>query len=303
MSLEYNSVSGSASVTLELGQGDDEAILEANYFLDALHLQIDGGAGSDVLVCEDDWLSGLTDYKISLDDGDDTATFEGNVYDQGLTMFLDAGDGRDTVSFHGNSLAAVPSMSELAGALNAYIDLDNGDDKAMFALNAYTGSVLMTVLGGDGKDLVTIQDDSIAAIQDDSIAAVFDVLVDLGHGDDTAMFALNAYTGSLFMTVLGGDGKDLVTILCNGLGPVSVLVDLGDGRDTANVNLTLVNQDPAQDQPITVRVLGGKGDDDLTLTVKADPTALAAGTLLIDGGSGFDHGVGGPFVKISDCEQ
>jgi hypothetical protein len=331
-------VGGSASVTLDLGEGDDEAILEENYFFDVFHLQIGGGTGNDAIVCEHDWLSGLTDYDISLGSGDDTATFEGNYYDQGLNMTLDAGDGRDTAmiadntyagatligmllgngddtaKMHGNQFGAglaltiaggsghdfvLYSGNELAGALNAYIGLGNGNDTATFAGNTVNGVWKTTLNGGSGNDLV--------AVFNNIIAGSPEYFVDLGSGNDTATFAENMTTGSLLVTVLGGDGNDLVTVQYTSIGgvggSVDVLVDLGDGNDTADVNLTLLNQDPAQHKPFTVRVLGGKGNDDLTLAVKADPEVLAAANLLIDGGSGFDHGKGGPFVKIVNCEQ
>jgi hypothetical protein len=286
-----NTYAGATLIGMLLGRGDDTATFAGNTINGVWKTNLNGGSGNDLVAVLNNMIAGSPEYYLDLGSGDDMTTMHDNQFGEGLVQKVIGGDGNDTVAFQGNNIATTPAISEIAALWDAWVDLGRGDDTATFTGNTFNGVWKTNLNGDDGNDLVSIEGNNIAAD--------VDFFIDLGKGDDRAAFALNAYTGSLLMTVLGGDGKDLVTILCNGFGPVTLLVDLGGGRDTANVNLTLVNQDLAQHKPITVGVLGGKGDDDLTLTVKGDPEALAAANLLIDGGSGIDHGAGARLSRLS----
>jgi hypothetical protein len=114
---------------------------------------------------------------------------------------------------------------------------------------------------------------------------------------------------ALSFHVQGGDRNDLIGLLMGDpnevgdpnlmpTGSLDVLLAGGGGNDVLSAKLCL---DPASMGRVTARVLGGAGNDDLTLDIYGvgDPDELRA---LIDGGPGRNTAHFTPNVQVINCE-
>ena len=102
------------------------------------------------------------------------------------------------------------------------------------------------------------------------------------------------------MRLDGGRGDDLITATYTGDldGRLNFRADGGGGDDEVVANINLATGSEGE---VRARVLGGRGDDTLTLNV-LDPDENADVDALLDGGAGFDTCVATDNVDVVNCE-
>jgi hypothetical protein len=209
--------------------------------------------------------------RVGFDPQPDPPSFRGTM---DLSARGGAGDDRLSVVIGDAADTRVPA--ELHGTLRVDLDGGAGDDRAALDVANVDihGAVLANFHGGSGADQFLMR-----------VAA------------DVRVF------GSLDVRALGGAGNDVFEsfmIPCVlPAGRASYMFDGEAGNDRIVVDL---HQDEEQNKSMDVRVIGGLGDDDLTLAVHdhSDGSRLTA---LVDGGRGHDVAHITRNVRVANCEE
>jgi len=210
------------------------------------------------------------DDTVTLDAGDD------RFVDNTGQLTLDAGDGNDDIFAYGDDPVTAEDADQVNGGEGDdniqyqfgghTIDGGAGNDSIGSSGGTHQGSLVTTLIGGEGNDVVYGSATADRFVEDD------------GHGDDT---------------YVGGTGSDTIDYSAIGGGGVSV--DLGIGfavQDTGAAGNDIIVEidnvvgtaaaDTLRGHSGANRLEGGGGDD----TVHA-----SAGTDFLDGGEGTDTAV------------
>ena len=289
-----NLFDGNLAVNLAGGGGSDNAVIAIiNVAITGgLSLGMDGGIGNDTMRVE---ITGsdigplLVDMAGGLGNDVESVFCSNNLF-EGFNLSLVNGGGNDIASVMlaedhfpqpvvvqlstggGNDSASVFCQNNLFQALDVTLDTGAGSDSAsvMFADGHLPGHASVQVNAGAGNDRVSTE------IQNVSIEGQFALGVD------------------------GGTGADRVGIIIDFLvaGQAALNVNGGAGRDLINARIEV---DPESRGPVAASVLGGLGNDDLTLAIVGiDPELLDA---LVDGGAGRDIARVSRGVLVRSCEK
>ncbi|HEX8232549.1 MAG TPA: calcium-binding protein [Caulobacteraceae bacterium] len=226
---------------------------------------LEGGAQDDTIIGrggrdtlrgmagDDSLYGGVGDDSILGGEGKDV------IYDYDGDNFADGGAGDDTIEVGGQSTVRGGAGDDKIYALSGLLQLSGNDGADQLYVNSYYESVIATLNGGDGEDLLQVDLDEYS---DSS-----EVVLDGGDGIDTFRLGLSGQTFDLDLRGLAN-------------GPV-VLAELGLtlqnlergylGFDGGDVKVNIGNA--------AIEVHADYGDDLLI--------AGKAGTLF-DGGYGFD---------------
>jgi len=169
------------TVEVWLGNGNDTFTADLGYAIGAdssLTLQVHGGNGKDDLSATGTGsVAGTLDVQLFGQNGMDVVSYDytGDVVAGGtLKVQVDGGNGKDDLSFHYAGL--VDGSLELAAAGGNGMDTFDGD----LSVTGGAGSVTAEVLGGNGKDDLTL------SLTGDVLAGLtLDASIDGGHGKDT----------------------------------------------------------------------------------------------------------------------
>lgn len=181
-------------------------------------------------------------------------------------------------------------VGDLVGRRSLYVDLKAGDDRfdAFLRRNLRSNANLqIAVRGGQGNDRITST--TVAQL---AAGAVLDVYLEGGAGDDTVRALTTSFVGispnaQYNVSLSGGAGNDILQATYQGRmdGTMSLFMDCGSGNDKASATYTLMRGSTGSMQPAAL--LGGSGNDDLTMLIGNFGTGLTLNNLL-DGGGGFD---------------
>ena len=147
--------------------------------------------------------------------------------------------------------------------------------------------------GGDDEFIATLNVDSYDILGDSSVA----ISVDGGRGDDAISVTSSTLISSelmmqsnLSVALWGGGGDDEITV---DLGDVifddaraTIFIDGGRGSDTLSVSITAAAT--STNGKLAVVMLGGRGDDFLSIDAN-DDSGLLRSFLLLHGGRGTDE--------------
>jgi hypothetical protein len=291
-------------------------------------LQVKGTNGADTVSIQDDGQGNIT-VVVTRADGT-TQTFTGTDI---RNIIVNTRGGDDNVTF--------TQTGARSSSLHLFLNLGSGDDKANLDLSpgSTSGALNIGVLGGRGNDQVTAQFGALGSAggAGGTGASGSDLFfsANLGRGDDTftgtlagnllndssARFRVAGAGGDdtlsltaagvnldpaarLAIDLSGGGGGDNITVNTSGTlnGALRVRAAGGSGKDTVAADLTSAAGSTGS---LGAFVLGGRGDDTLTLNV-AGPVGGGTGggsfQALLDGGAGVDTCVSTPNVTVRNCE-
>lgn len=227
--------------------------------------------------------------------------------------------GNDTLSAAYRS--ATGALATLVPSVKLSLEGGVGNDAVSTGISnlVLRGATSVSLSGGDGADSVA-QD-----FHTNNVMAAMAVAVSGGAGDDRvdslfdATGARSVYNAAVGVNLAGNDGTDALTLLLGGstsgggggtgtergntTDPVvnvgfNFALDGGAGNDAVAAKAVVAGQGRGG---LNGQVLGGGGDDALTLDFGALPPGYnAAG--LIDGGDGFDTRHASPAVSVVNCE-
>jgi hypothetical protein len=295
------------TVNFDGGGGDNTASIEIqNVVVNApMSLSYDGGLGDEaiIVVYRDVAANAPMTQAVNTGGGDDNAMIiYGNVaFNADTTTNVNLGGGDDVAALNAYNVAfnadVVTNVMGGGGGDTVGFVIDGGNVAA-------GASLAVNADGGGGGDTVGI------VIEGSNVAAGASLMVDVdgGGGADTVGIIISGGTVArdalLEIEVHGGDGADVLRFSTVGLlvdGEFVWCQDGGDGNDVIDARLDL---DPDSHGMVNAEVMGGAGDDDLTLGISGlgGPDTFQA---LVDGGAGFDTAhvsrVLLPFVF--NCEQ
>lgn len=287
--------SSTANVTIDLGLGNDRAQLDivSEAAVNSLNAVIRGGDGNDELQVQSDFkpsaTSATSNVRLEAGAGDDLMRH---------SMQSDAGTSRSTLTTidpsgmsnlnHRVQLSQVVQTGSVAWNVSGSPQMDiveveiNSQASQRLTLNG-------TVRSGDSGDVVVMKANHLTAAPVD-----LTLIGDAGAGDDEFMFALNTTNSVVTMntsSILGGAGNDKVFLeLAGNVTANQLNLDGGLGDDL----LTLIAKGTLRAGANNPVIRGGDGNDKIESIVES----LTAGTLLLDGGAGFDE-VFGTGTKIN----
>lgn len=278
---------GVTSVSLTTGPAED--FVQVRVFgSDAAPITINTGAGnSDVKVIYEapfSMIPSASTVTIIGGTGNDKAAFEiltaADSFAANWTVRHGNGDNETTMT-----VANLDFTSALAIALTQTSGL--GNDKLTGTVITNAASVNLSIAGnlGAGNDTYAMTVDELFPANN----AITHSL-NLGNGFDTGEFAavLRGGTARLLGTINGGNDQDSLKSLLEGNG-VSTLT-LAGGAGTDNIDAEYKGRVTG-----APRLVAGAGDDFLKL-VADQPGVMNP---LLDGGTGFDVGIGfGRFVSV-----
>lgn len=308
---------------VDLGEGDDR--MDLNGMISAYGGNVDGGNGDNIFVVTGAGAEFTGDYTGG-DGADDVFLFNGvdvdvdNLFDLGAgddTVDIES-DGTSSLDFDVDAGAGNDTLLFNAGATNANVDADLGDDDD--ALQVRDGSDVSGSFDlGGGSDTVEIDGDFNVS---EMSGATLTGNVDLGQADDiagdinTVTLGINA---TLAGDLLGGAGDDSVSLVEN--SDITGTVDLGAGDDTfdslegvdssattiemgAGSDTLDIHFDSASSPAVTGGTFTGNIDLGLADDVDTDDNALNLGndaTLVgnIVGGDGNDTVLARPGATIT----
>ena len=208
-------------------------------------------------------------------------------------------------------------------ALNLRVSLGSGNDSFSADLEAGTQSILMGIDAGIGNDVVTMRtvvdpNDRPESVVDPNVYNM-KLYANLGNGDDTFQGNLLFTSDPCHLVVMGGGGADNINALIGLLskatpegdasGALDMLFDGGSGNDQFNLKLDLASGDlnpPSENdpasllvQPVRLAVLGGDGNDQLSLSVRNLAQLDSLFETRLDGGAGLDTSVLMPDLDAS----
>lgn len=231
--------------------------------------------------------NGATLFEVDLGSGDNTLNFAMYKVDHKAPFLLNflGGNGDDDISF-------VAQKVQGAGDFTASIDGGRGANRMTSVLEELTHNYTamnFVALSGDGEDFHLLR-------MSDVYAARGGVHQETGRGADHVISELAHNYLPLGYEVFTEGGNDVadVEMIQENFMRFLVNVDLGDGHDVATVNLDVQASAPGQPtQLVAARVLGGAGNDTLTLhcEITLPPIAFMGKIdvdLLADGGADRD---------------
>jgi hypothetical protein len=328
---------GVEQIILKTFAGDDEVTATfSNPPEPVFHFRADLGAGDDRL--QINWFDPQPDppsravrFDLAAGAGDDSVEF--NMADVTINgqfiLNTDSGEGNDNWMMNLGDLMIngefVMSTNGGAGnddlAIRAILPCLNTEAHVRFGLHGDGGDDRLAVLvDGAGEErsaqiLGTMRLDLGGGAGDDT--AILDIVtldirgavlvnIDGNRGADRALLGVAADVrvfGLLDVNALGGAGNDVIEsfivpcILPAGRGNFTFDGGAGDDRISARIEL-----DANSRGALAARVLGGLGNDDLTLAVYGvdDPGLLTA---LVDGGRGYDIARVTRNVRVRNCEE
>jgi hypothetical protein len=324
--LDVRGYDGADTWILSVNEVRPNAILRAHF---------DGDDGDDVLdVRLGDPIDSGARVKIDGDGGDGADLLKVDGVTMGIGAIIQAGahlrvnlcgdDGDDTVEL---------KAAGVSGDLKARVDLGDGDDAVNMNMDweiRAGGEVRLDVRGRDGADTMDLNvnhvlvnadlrvrfdgddgDDAFHVCMGDPIESGARVSIDACGGDGDDSLALDATSfglggdigagGKMTLKMNGGDGDDTILATYEGDvdGELSIQLDGDRGNDLVNAE---VSASAGSNGKVKARIDGCDGNDSLTLML-FDLSAGSADVFgLIDGGRGFDVGVGTPNVVKKHCE-
>jgi hypothetical protein len=298
---EAQRFAGVERIIVETFAGDDE--VTAICPSDGFHFRVDLGAGDDRLSIrgfdpQPDPPNELISFDIFGGAGNDQAEFVCPA-DPNIDFRSDLGAGDDRLSIRGFDPQPDPPLRTAAFEVHA----GAGNDAVMFDLGAaeINGRFLVSVSGGLGNDRLALAAPQPCVLPESEVRIALSGDV----GDDVIEVSMTdlEIEGRLDLAVFGGVGHDVIQsfivpcILPE--GRANLLFDGGVGNDRIAAH---VEMDADSRGPLAARVLGGFGDDDLTLDIHgvADPGLLTA---LVDGGYGHDIARVTRNVRVANCEE
>jgi hypothetical protein len=296
-------------------------------------LLIDLGRGDDAFTLTAD-VRGIENptarpWSINVSAGDGNDQMRANI--QGsmpVQMTMDGGNGSDLVEddFQDVEHMPVPSTFNLLGG---------ADDDQIIVHQGFVGQtgpgpinapITVNIDGGTGSDVIEAVDTFVPPPDDPAQPAVLNIplLINITGGDGADNIAVRYFTNDLpgpppelriaapiQLNVDGGMGNDAIAVtfgqsasqerkwapVMNSL--FQMRLDGGDGKDAVSAFIWFDSQSTGQSD---VQVLGGRGNDDLTLDVSGigNPVLLTA---LIDGGAGLDAAHHTDNVRVINCER
>jgi hypothetical protein len=194
---------------------------------------------------------------------------------------------------------------DLRGRRVVFVDLRNGNDRfdAFLRRNLVSGGSLnLTVRGSAGDDRITST--TVAQLASNS---VLDVSLDGNAGNDSVRSLTTSFVGvaagaRFDANVTGGSGDDDIQATYQGQmnGSVGLFMDAGNGNDRVGANYALTRGSTGSMPPAVM--LGGPGNDDLTMLITNLGTGLTINNFL-DGGSGTNSCVRTTNVIAVDCQR
>ncbi len=231
--------------------------------------------GDDNITVGNSWWWGNTVDNVTVyaEGGNDSVTVYADVQ-----ASVSGGNGNDTLYVSGNDWWYGGNQLD-----NATVDGGAGDDTITVGspYGWWGGVVNATVTGGSGADSIVVNgEDGFGTLnasggsENDSVTVYYgeDVTVTGDAGDDT----LNAMYFYDTASVDGGDGKDTITVQGWGNNGAAATVLGGMGNDDITVTNTGTD---------TATITGGYGDDKITLNVATDAgeETLVFGNITYDG--------------------
>ena len=287
--------SSSANVTIDLGAGNDRAQLDivSESGVNTLNAVIRGGEGNDEIQVQSDYKPGAnsatSNVRIEAGAGDDLMRH---------SMQSDAGTSRSTLTTTDPSgmsnLNNRVQLSQLVQTGNVAWNVSGSAqmDIVEVEINSQASQRLTlngTVRTGDSGDVVVMKANHLTAAPVD-----LTLTGDAGAGDDEFMFALNTINSAVNVnasSILGGAGNDKVMLeLAGNVTANRLTMDGGVGDDL----LTLIAKGTLRAGTNNPVIRGGDGNDKIESIVES----LLSGSLLLDGGAGFDE-VFGTGTKIN----
>jgi hypothetical protein len=319
------------SLTLDLGDGDDTLNVsignpDQRVPTALVNVTANGGRGNDTLTLQMQNVAiGDTDqFTLNGGDGADTLTLQvQNVTFNNPNQFtLNGENGTDTlnaqvqnVTFSDPRQAGNPNIFTLNGGAGA--DTFNvAFANVTVGASDPTAHVVVSLAGGDGGDTFNVSFASLALGNPNAfIGPNFRLGLDLSGdaGNDTANVRFvnvvwNNPEDKVAVNLRMGSGDDVANVSLGDPqedfwdGHCDLLVDGQGGDDRLSVT---INVSAASRGAINAQVLGGDGDDTLTLNVYANPDLYDNPDLfvaLIDGGNGFDTASSTANVTVRNCE-
>ncbi|MDX1929825.1 MAG: hypothetical protein SFV81_25080 [Pirellulaceae bacterium] len=287
--------SSTANVTIDLGLGNDRAQLDivSEAGVNSLNAVIRGGDGNDELQVQ-------SDYKPTATSATTSVRFEAGAGDDLMrhSMQSDAGTSRSTLTTIDPSgmsnLNHRVQLSQLVQTGTAIWNVSGSSqmDIVEVEINSQASQRLTlnaTVRSEDSGDVVMMKANHLTAAPVD-----LTLIGDAGAGDDEFMFALNTINSAVTVntsSVLGGTGNDKVMLeLAGNVTANRLVMDGGQGDDL----LTLIAKGTLRAGANNPVIRGGDGNDKIESIVES----LTSGSLLLDGGAGFDE-VFGTGTKIN----
>ncbi len=287
--------SSSATVSINLGAGDDRAQLDivSEASVNTLNATLIGGDGNDEMQVQTDFkpasTSAISNVRIEAGAGDDLMRH---------SMQSDARTSRSNLTtidpLGMSSLNTRVELSQLVqtGSVSLNVSGSAQQDLVGAEINSQASQRLtldQVVRTGDSSDVVILKANHITAAPVDMA-----LTGDAGFGDDEFMFMLDTINSAVSVrtsTVLGGAGNDKVMVALAGNTTVSSLtMDGGTGDDL----LAFQSKGTLRAGTNGVKVRGGDGSDKIESIVDS----LISGSILLNGGLGFDE-VFGTGTKIN----
>ena len=292
--------SSSASNQVLGDAGDDTIILDDSYLGLFGSGTVSGGEGNDSIMLRGSSHIAAATYSGAVfgDAGDDTIILDGSYVGRMGAATVSGGEGNDSIRLSNQSVIGVEATGT-GGVLG-----DAGDDTITIDDSIIGRDGAGMVDGGEGNDSITLSNGSDLGEISGSTGQVFG-----GAGDDTITLDGSDVALRGAGTVSGGEGNDSITLSnSSNIGRISgtghVLGDAGDdtitlddsyvGRGSdgtldggdGNDSITLSNRSHVgAQQGVTGHVLGGAGDDTITLD-SSNVGRSGAGT--VSGGAGND---------------
>ena len=278
--------------------------------------------GIDTLFGIENATGGAGDDTIIGDDGDNVLAGGAGSDD------LSGGGGFDEADYSGHTTGVYVNY-DLDG-LSGSADDEQGDTDTLSGFEAFRGSdysdefsayydsetvadVNLTVYGGDGADLITVNLTATGSDAYNNVLALHGgagtdnlsltmyasssitnntVTMDGGTGDDNLSLDMVAYSSVAFndITMTGGDGIDNLSVLLSASSSYNVwnnTVDMQGGAGTDDLSLDMVAYDYSVTSN-TVTMDGGTGDDLLSLNMVAY-SSVATNDITMTGGDGIDN--------------
>ncbi|MBI3469242.1 MAG: calcium-binding protein [Planctomycetes bacterium] len=295
---------GVAQIVVETFGGDDDVTAELICPADpSFHFRADLGAGDDRLSIsgfdpQPDPPLRFISFDILAGAGNDEVTAV-CPSDPNIHFRADPGAGDDRLSISGFDPQPDPPLRTVAFDIRA----GAGNDEVMFDLAAaeINGRFVVSVSGGIGNDRLMF-----GAIQPCILPeSEMRIVLSGDAGDDLIDVSMTGLeiAGELDLRAHGGAGNDVIEsfivpcILPE--GRANILVDGQAGNDNIAAR---VEMDEDSRGLLAARVLGGLGDDDLTLEIYGvdEPSLLTA---LVDGGCGYDIARVTRNVRVGNCEE
>jgi hypothetical protein len=297
---------GRASFAFDLGAGDDSLVIDVEHgeMAGAMLMSAHGGGGNDRLAfraIDPCFLPGSdTRMTLSGDAGDDQIDVWLHPAEvNGLFNFaVLSGGGNDIVNAF-----LVPCINA-GGRGNLLFDLGEGDDQFRFDFGEgeMGGLLFIAAHGGGGNDRLQFGgvDPCFMPGSETRIGLFGD------GGDDRIEVSLDdpEIEGLFDLAVSGGGGDDVLNsfiVPCvRPEGRANLLFDGEAGND--HVAVLVATEDDDDTGALDVRVLGGLGDDDLTLALMG-VDELSFLSALVDGGRQIDVARVTSNVRVINCEK